>query len=113
VEQPELREVLDLAVSTVLQVSQADFWNEAKKSDRSVETPFAFAERPDAVRTGVIDLLFGGEERWRIIDYKTGVGSAELAISYQEQLKMYEGALRAVGIQNVTSAIQHVKGTDE
>ena len=31
VEQPELRPVLDLAVKTVLDVSHAAFWNEAKK----------------------------------------------------------------------------------
>ena len=44
VEEPQLRPVLDLAVNTVLQVSKAEFWDEAKKSDSSVETPFAFAE---------------------------------------------------------------------
>ena len=58
VEEPELRAVLDLAVTTVLQVSKADFWTEAKKSEHSVETPFAFAARPGAMLTGVIDLLF-------------------------------------------------------
>ena len=46
VEEPQLREVLDLAVDTVLQVSKADFWDEARKSEHSVETPFAFATRP-------------------------------------------------------------------
>ena len=74
VEQPQLRPVLDLAVNTVLQVSKAEFWNEAKNSECSVETPFAFAESPDALLTGVIDLLFGHEGSWRIIDYKTDVG---------------------------------------
>jgi len=53
VEEPELRNVLDLAVSTVLQVSQANFWGEAKKSHRCVETPFAFAERPEEMLTGL------------------------------------------------------------
>jgi ATP-dependent exoDNAse (exonuclease V) beta subunit len=83
VEEPQLRPVLDLAVNTVIQVSKADFWDEAKKSNRSVETPFAFAEGPGAVLTGVIDLLFGHEGRWRIIDYKTDVGSTDLVASYQ------------------------------
>ena len=43
VEEPELRAVLDLAVTTVLQVAKAGFWTDAKKSEHSVETPFAFA----------------------------------------------------------------------
>lgn len=113
VEEPQLRDVLEVAVNTVLQVSKASFWDKAKKSDRSVETPFAFAEGPDAILTGVIDLLFGSEGRWRIIDYKTDVGSTDLVASYQAQLKMYERALASVGIQDVTSAIQPVRGAGE
>lgn len=110
VDEPQLRPVLDLAVSTVLEVSKADFWEDAKKSDCSVETPFTFAEGPGAILTGVIDLLFGHDERWRIIDYKTDVGSTDLVAAYQAQLKMYERALGAVGIQGVTSAVQPVRG---
>lgn len=113
VEQPQLRPVLDLAVNTVLQVSKAEFWNEAKNSECSVETPFAFAESPDQILTGVIDLLFGYQGRWRIIDYKTDVGLTDLAASYQAQLKMYERALASVGITEVTSAIQPVRGAVE
>ena len=113
VENPELRDVLDLAVSTVLHVSKADFWNQAKESNRSVEIPFAFTDRPGAILTGVIDLMFGRDEGWRLIDYKTDIAPTSLAISYQEQLKMYESALRAVGIENVTSAIEHVRGPDQ
>jgi ATP-dependent helicase/nuclease subunit A len=109
VEEPHLRSVLDLAVKTVLQVSKAEFWNEARKSERSVETPFAFTEKRDAILTGVIDLMFGHEVSWRIIDYKTDVNDAELVASYQAQLKMYERALASVGIQDVTSAIQRVR----
>jgi hypothetical protein len=37
VEQPQLRQVLELAVKTVLYVSKSDFWDEAKRSDCSVE----------------------------------------------------------------------------
>jgi ATP-dependent helicase/nuclease subunit A len=113
VEEPQLRDVLDLAVNTVLQVSKADFWDQAKKSDRSVETPFAFATRRDTILTGVIDLLFGDEGRWRIIDYKTDIGSPDLVASYQEQLKMYERALASVGVQDVTTAIQPIRGAGE
>jgi ATP-dependent helicase/nuclease subunit A len=113
VEEPQLRPVLDLAVSTVLQVSKADFWDEAKKSDRSVETPFAFTEGPGAILTGVIDLLFGHDGRWRIIDYKTDVALSDLGAVYQAQLKMYENALASVGLQDVTSTIQPVKSAND
>jgi len=113
VEEPQLRQVLDIAMNTVLQVSKADFWDEAKKSDRSVETPFAFAADSSAILTGVIDLLFGHEGRWQIVDYKTDVGSTDLVPSYQTQLKIYERALAVVGIQDVISAIQHVRSIGE
>jgi len=113
VEQPQLRQVLELAVKTVLYVSKADFWDEAKRSDRSVETPFAFAENANAIIIGVIDLMFDHEGRWRIIDYKTDVDSPELVPSYLAQLKMYERAMASIGIQEVTSTIQSVRGVCE
>jgi ATP-dependent exoDNAse (exonuclease V) beta subunit len=111
VEEPDLRSVLDLAVGTVLRVSQAGFWKEAKKSEHSVEAPFAFLQGPGEILTGVIDLFFGRDGQWRIVDYKTDVGSTGLVTSYKEQLKMYERALANVGIQNATSVIQPVRGT--
>jgi ATP-dependent exoDNAse (exonuclease V) beta subunit len=113
VEEPALRDVLEIAVSTVLQVSKAEFWDDAKKSDHSVETPFAFEQGQHAILTGVIDLLFRRQGCWQIIDYKTGGGSTELVARYQEQLKMYERALGSIGIENVTSVIQPIKGADE
>jgi ATP-dependent exoDNAse (exonuclease V) beta subunit len=63
--------------------------------------------------TGVIDLLFGDEKAWRIVDYKTDVTGTDLVASYQEQLKMYEQALASVGIHDVTTAIQHVREAGE
>jgi ATP-dependent helicase/nuclease subunit A len=113
VEQPQLREVLELAVKTVVYVSNSDFWAEAKRSDCSVETPFAFAEDANAILIGVIDLMFDHEGRWRIIDYKTDVDSPEFVPSYQAQLKMYERAMASIGIQKVTSVIQSVRGVRE
>jgi ATP-dependent helicase/nuclease subunit A len=113
VERPELRDVLDLAVNTVLQVSKADFWHEAKEAERSVETPFAFLDGPRTILTGVIDLLFGQDGRYRIIDYKTDADSKNLVTAYQAQLKMYERALGAVGIQQVASAVQPIRGAGE
>ena len=113
VEEPQLRQVLELAVKTVLHVSKSDFWDEAKRSDCSVETPFAFAESPNVILTGVIDLIFGREGRWHIIDYKTDVESPSEVTSYQAQLKMYERAMVTIGIQEVISAIQSVRGVRE
>ena len=110
VEEPQLRQVLELAVKTVIDVSKSDFWDEAKRSDCSVETPFAFAESPNAILTGVIDLLFGQKRRWQIIDYKTDVDSPNEVTTYQAQLKMYEQALASIGIQEIASAIQSVRG---
>jgi ATP-dependent helicase/nuclease subunit A len=113
VEQPQLRQVLDLAIKTVLHVSKSDFWGEAKRSDCSVETPFAFAESPSAILNGVIDLLFGHEGRWQIIDYKTDVDSPNEVTSYQSQLKMYEQAVASIGIQDVASKIERVRGVGD
>ena len=113
VEEPQLRQVLELAVKTVLYVSKSDFWDKAKRSDCSVETPFAFAESPNAILTGVIDLLFGHEGRWQIIDYKTDVDSPNEVTSYQAQLKMYEQAVTSIGIQEVASTIERVRGVGD
>jgi ATP-dependent exoDNAse (exonuclease V) beta subunit len=112
VEQPQLRQVLDLAVKTVLHVSKADFWRVAKKSNCSAETPFSFAEKPNALLSGVIDLLYGHEGCWQIVDYKTDVDSPHHVTSYQSQLKMYEQALASIGIQEVGSTIERVRGVD-
>jgi ATP-dependent exoDNAse (exonuclease V) beta subunit len=109
VEQPQVRQVLELAVKTALYVSKCDFCDEAKRSDCSVETPFAFAESSNAILSGVIDLLFDHEGRWQIVDYKTDVDSPELVPSYQAQLKMYERALKSIGIQEVASKIEPVR----
>ncbi len=113
VDEPQLRPMLGLAVKTVLHVAKSDIWNMAKKTDRSVETPFAFAENPNAILTGVIDLLFGHEGHWQIIDYKTDFDSPKQIASYQAQLKMYEQAVASIGIQDVTSAIEHVRGVGD
>jgi ATP-dependent helicase/nuclease subunit A len=111
VEEPQLRPVLDLAVQTVVGVSEAAFWSQAHAPDRSVETPFLFMTRSGALVAVVIDLLFKNEGHWAIIDYKTDVATTDLDTSYQEQLKMYEHAFAAVGINDVVTAIQPVSDT--
>jgi ATP-dependent exoDNAse (exonuclease V) beta subunit len=61
----------------------------------------------------LIDLLFGHEGDWWIVDYKADVTATDLASSYREQSKMYLGALACVGIHDVTTAIQRVSGAGE
>jgi len=109
VEQPQLRQVLELAVKTVLYVSKSDFWDEAKRSDCSVEPPFAFAESFNAILTGVIDLLFGHEGRWQIIDYNTDIDSLNERFHTERSSRCMKG-LVSIGIQDVTSAIQSARG---
>ena len=109
VEEPQLRPVLDRAVNTVLAVSKAEFWQQASRGERSVETPFTYAVRGRELVSGVIDLMFRGQSAWQIVDYKTDVNPANLAASYAEQLKMYERALARVGIADSSSQVHPIR----
>lgn len=97
VEEPRLREVLELAVDTVLQVTKASFWIEAKAAPHSVETPFAFAEGKGRILNGVIDLMFERAERHHVIDYKTDLNTRLQADAYSLQLATYGRALKVAG----------------
>ena len=97
VEEPKLRDVLDLAVDTVLQVAKAGFWGEAKAAPHAVEAPFAFAEAKDRVMNGVIDLMFEREGRQHVIDYKTDLSLGATKATYDRQTDIYIRAISAVG----------------
>ncbi|MGE3507783.1 MAG: UvrD-helicase domain-containing protein [Vicinamibacterales bacterium] len=112
VAEPKLREVLDLAVDTVLQVAKAGFWLEAKAAPHSVETPFAFAEAQGRLMNGVIDLMFEREGRQHVIDYKTDINTRAAADAYALQLSTYGRALTAVGATPGDLAIRSVRETD-
>ncbi len=110
VEEPQLRAVLDEAINTVLRVATADFWRHASQSEHSVETPFTFAEQPNRVVAGVIDLLFKSNDGWRLIDYKTDVGlQTSVPDAYQQQLSLYVRALRACGVAVESATVQPVR----
>ncbi len=114
VEEPKLRDVLDLAVDTVLQVAKAGFWVEAKAAPHAVEAPFAFMDEGQkrAVMNGVIDLMFERAGQWQVIDYKTDVNTQAKADAYALQLKSYERALEAVGASAAASVVQPVRRVD-
>jgi ATP-dependent helicase/nuclease subunit A len=109
VEEPQLRVVLDQAVKTVLDVSEAEFWQRATLCEHSVETPFMHGNGNLQIVSGVVDLMFRDAVLWNIIDYKTDVNQTNFSTSYAEQLKMYERALGSVGIGDVLSHIHSVR----
>jgi ATP-dependent exoDNAse (exonuclease V) beta subunit len=57
--------------------------------------------------TGVIDLLYGSPEGWRVRDYKTDV--ALLPEEYAGQLKAYRQALEAMGLKVADAQLVHVR----
>jgi ATP-dependent exoDNAse (exonuclease V) beta subunit len=111
-DEPDLRSVLDQAVRTVVEVSKAEFWQKAKESEHSVETPFTYASDRNQLITGVIDLIFRDPQCWQILDYKTDVEVADHAASYAQQLKMYERALAAIGVEKASSRLYGARLTE-
>jgi ATP-dependent helicase/nuclease subunit A len=111
IEEPTLLGVLDQAVRTVLEVCKADFWHKAEQGEHSVETPFTYSVDKHQLVTGVIDLIFKEPQSWHILDYKTDVEITDASASYTEQLKMYERALAAIGIQKTSARLQRVRLT--
>lgn len=109
VEEPQLRTVLDEAVSTVLEVSTAKFWEDAMQGEHSEEIPFTYGTGDNQIVSGVVDLMYKGPAAWQIIDYKTDLDVAEASASYAHQIKMYERALASVGIEEAVSQTYPVR----
>ena len=107
-EEPRLRPVIEEALDTVERTARAEFWQRARSHESSVEAPFAIAE-PGRVLNGVIDLMFKSDDAWQIVDYKTDVAGSALTFAYEQQLKMYERALAAVGIRGASASVQSVR----
>jgi ATP-dependent helicase/nuclease subunit A len=130
VEEPQLRRSLDDAIETVLRVAKAPFWREVKAGEHYEEAPFIYLLRRAGGRrkeeggsshgtedraqregcdlvTGVIDLLYGSPEGWRVRDYKTDV--ALLPEAYAGQLKAYCQALEAMEERVVDAELVHVR----
>jgi uncharacterized protein DUF6946/HD domain-containing protein/PD-(D/E)XK nuclease superfamily protein len=74
VEEPQLRAASDSALDTAEAVAGAQFWQDARASDRSVETPFTFGE-VERLTNGVIDLIHHGSGVRGFTDYKTDMDS--------------------------------------
>jgi ATP-dependent exoDNAse (exonuclease V) beta subunit len=109
VEEPQLRSVLDEAVSTVLEVSKAEFWKHAVQCEHSEEIPFTYEGGNDQIVSGVVDLMYKDVAAWHIIDYKTDLEITETAASYEHQIEMYERALACIGIEKTASQIYPVR----
>ncbi len=112
VDEPQLRAVVDEALDTVQRVANAEFWAEATASEHTVEAPFVFAPAPGSLSCGVIDLLFRSV-RWHVVDYKTHIRLTSWSSgAYAQQLKSYEDAMKSIGIGEVESTLQNVRGGD-
>ena len=107
VEEPQLRAVIDEALETVERLSGAEFWQLAKRHNRSVETPFFVLEPGNRLTNGVIDLLFQTDKGWQVVDYKTDVPSGKR--SYEAQLEAYRAALREFGCHVVDASVVSVR----
>jgi ATP-dependent exoDNAse (exonuclease V) beta subunit len=113
VENPELRQVMDLAVQTVQGVASASFWSEARSGVNAVEVPFATESVARRLVTGVIDLLYQSPDAaWHVIDYKTDAQlKPETLAAYQRQLDAYRAALAACGIAVLDANLTQIRGT--
>jgi ATP-dependent helicase/nuclease subunit A len=106
VEEPQLREVIDLAIDTVESAAKADLWSEAQRHPRSEEAPFAVAEAA-RLTTGVMDLLYETEAGWQVIDYKTDRTLADER--YASQLDAYRNALGKLGCVVGSTTVVNVR----
>ena len=112
-EMPELRPVIDEAVTTVQAMSSKPFWTEAKASPECYEeVPFAIKVAADGaglpkVINGTIDSVYRTADGWKIVDYKTDidVSPAMLQARYSDQLKAYADAWRRFTDGAVTTAL--------
>lgn len=111
VDEPDLRSLIDHAVQTVEAVKAAGFWTEARAAAAvHEEVPFAACDTIGATRVltnGTIDLVFGGDADWQVIDYKTdrGADTSELNARYAKQVESYERAWATVVGGAVTSRV--------
>ena len=111
VEDRDLRGLIDHAIDTVDAVKAADVWQQARAATSAhEEVPFALCESIGGTRVltnGTIDLVFGTEADWHIVDYKTDLGAdtAELAARYAKQVQAYESAWKAIAGGTVSATV--------
>jgi ATP-dependent helicase/nuclease subunit A len=89
---PELTDLVPLAVDTVMEVMETDFWREAlANEERLVEVPFGVrGEDGRTLLFGVLDLAMKSGQEWQIVDYKSDLSPMEaLAQKYAGQIGSY------------------------
>lgn len=94
VDDPELTEVISIALDTVEQVKLADCWRDALAAEeRMVEVPFCVSRADGETQhllSGVVDMLYRNANGWHLIDYKTDQLSMEvLSEQYGDQIRHY------------------------
>jgi ATP-dependent exoDNAse (exonuclease V) beta subunit len=95
VEFPDLRPFIGQAVDVVEGVFAAAFWKQARKAaECQVEVPFAArlndSSGASTVVRGVIDLVYGRQGGWQIVDYKTDQAvDAGRMVKYSNQVTDY------------------------
>ena len=92
-ETPELDAHVELALDSLEQLRQTDFWARLLSSgQRLTEVPFGVRldESPPRLVFGVLDLVLEGEAGWEIIDYKTDRQQLDgLVERYADQVREY------------------------
>ncbi len=89
-EEPELSELVPLALETLASLKESDFWRRAiRAGQRLVEVPFGVKVQ-DRLLFGILDLALLQEEGWEVVDYKTDRKSLEeLVERYAGQINQY------------------------
>ena len=117
VETPELRQVIDEAVATVVDVMGSEFWARAKAAPHFVETPFAVKTSDRDVLFGMVDLMFDTPDGWQLVDYKTDAtlpAGSDAAAAYARQLAAYHDAMSRCGVATAGAVLHQVRrGTSE
>ena len=110
VDEPQLRQSIDDAIDTVMQVARAEFWQVAQAGEHTEETPFAIAQAANGLTIGVIDLLFKSADGWRVRDYKTDVSLD--ASAFTTTVEAYRGALEKLQCNVVNAVLVSVRDGD-
>ena len=61
-----------------------------------------------AIWHGVMDVLYKKDGRWHIIDYKTNADPEDLDEKYQEQIKAYTAAFKAMTGEEADARVYHI-----
>jgi ATP-dependent helicase/nuclease subunit A len=114
--QPEEKETV---LSIIGEITESEFWKEVQKAEQKfVEMPFSLKLAPSdlglgsdagqlVILSGTIDLVYKGEDGWRVIDYKTDDISDnvdEFVRYYAPQIKAYSKFWQEITGEKVVKA---------